>query len=269
MSAIGVLRVETMRTARQPSTLVYVGILVGYVLLLAFAFSSILRSPGAGGASGAQLVAQLRKDAVALFVEVASSIGTILVVVFAAQGIGQEFSRATLRTLLVSGASRDDVVVGKTAFLALATLPVALLIVLASIAGVGVLGLVTGEPLLHADGGDLAILALRTWAGLALWALVTFGTTLSVGSVGAGMGLSLSALIVGDVVRSLLASLGTVGLWATRALPNTAINTIAGAQGIAPDAWAWIVPNLLVYVVALNAYAAWKLARMDVIAATK
>jgi ABC-type transport system involved in multi-copper enzyme maturation permease subunit len=265
-----VARVEARKAVQQPSTFVLLAILVGYVALLVLTFASLLRSPSSSAVDAGALLKPLRADAVGFLVDIASGIALILLVVFAAQGIGQEFSRGTLRTLLTTRrVARRDVALGKLLFLALASLPVALLVALAGVAGAGVLSAASGERLLHEDAGAFALLVLRTWAGLGLWALITFGTTLSTRSLGVGLGLSLGGLVAGDVLRGLLAGLGTAGLWASRALPNTAINALSSRAPLAGGDWAWIVPNVLLYVVALNAYATWELQRLDVIAATK
>ncbi|MFA5860780.1 MAG: hypothetical protein WDA16_03705, partial [Candidatus Thermoplasmatota archaeon] len=105
--------------------------------------------------------------------------------------------------------------------------------------------------------------------GIFTWAAITLGVTLLTRSLGVGIGSTLGVLIAGDVLRGVLLGLGTVGLWATRALPNTAINALSGRAAIETSAWAWIVPNLLVYVLGLNAVAIWKLQKLDVISATK
>ncbi len=260
---------EAAKARRQPATLVLAAILVGYFVLIVFALSSVLVAPASSGGGAAGLLAPLREDAVGFVSGILSSIGLTLLVIFTAQTVGQEFSRGTLRTLLLARARRLDVALSKLALLGLASIVLALFALAGGVAGAWVFSRVTHEALLSVDGRAFALLALRAAAGFAAWAAIGFGTTLATRSLGVGIGATLGGMIAGDVLRGLLVSLGTAGLWASRALPNAAISLVSGTQGIDASAWAWIVPNLLVYVVGLNVLALARLRSMDVIAATK
>lgn len=261
--------VEATKALRQPGTWVLAGIFVAYVALIVLALSSVLAAPPGQGVDAAALLTPLRADAVGFVAGVLTSIGLILLVVFTAQLVGQEFSRGTLRTLLLARARRGDVVLAKLALLAFASAALALVVLAGSVLGAWAFSLASGEDLLHADAGPLALLALRSFSAFAAWAAIGFGTTLTTRSLGVGIGATLGGMIAGDVLRGLLAALGTAGLWASRALPNAAITAVSSGAAIPADAWLWIAPNLAAYVVGLNVLAILRLRRLDVIAATK
>lgn len=265
----GIVQAEAAKLARQPSAYVMLGILVGYVALFVFALASVLAAPPMEGFDPQQLLGPIRADAVGFVSDLVTSIALLVLVVLTAQVVGPEFSRGTLRTLLLARARRLDVAWGKLILLAFVVAGLALVVLVAGVAGAAAFGAVLGEPLLHVTAGGLALRAVRTFAALAAWALLAFGMTLLIRNTGVAIGATLGALLVGDVLRSLLASLGTAGTWAGRALPNAAIAALSSSKGLAATDWAWVLPNLLLYVVGLNAWALWKLQRLDVIAATK
>lgn len=257
------------RTLRQPATRILTGILVGYVAVIIVALASVVRGGETGDLQTTGLAEILREDAIRFVLQVAGGIATILLVVLASQSIGQEFSRGTLRTLLVSRARRSDLLLAKLAVLGIAVIVAALIVLGGSIAGAWAFSMALGEDLLRADAGDLALTLLRQIVAFAAWTAIAFGVTLATRSPGVGIGLALGSLIVGDVVGGLLGSLGDVGVWASRALPNAAVSAVASNAGVVASDWAWIAPNLALYVVGLNAYAWWRFQGLDVIAATK
>lgn len=264
------LRAEATKAARQPATYVLAGILLGYAVLIVIALAGILAAPAGAGIDAGALLTPLRADAVGFLASILAQVSLILLVVFTAQLVAQEFARGTLRTLLLARARRADVAWSKLALLALACLGIALVVLAAGIAGAAVFSAASHERLLRLEAGPLARIGLRVLAALLAWAAIAFGTTLATRSLGVGIGATLGAMVAGDVLRGLLASLGTAGLWASRALPNAAIAAISNdAASPAAGDWAWIVPNLLAYVVALVLWALARLRRLDVIAATR
>jgi ABC-type transport system involved in multi-copper enzyme maturation permease subunit len=263
------LAVEAAKALRQPGTLVLGGILVGYLFLIIAALASVLGAPAGAGFDPSSIKTPLRADAVGFVGGILTGIALILLVVFTAQLMGQEFSRGTLRTLLLARARRTDVALAKLALLALVSASLALVVLAGGVVGAWVFSQVTGEALLKPDARAWGKLALQAFAAFAAWAALAFGTTLATRSLGVGIGATLGAMIAGDVLRGLIASLGQVGLWVSRLLPNAAIAAVSGNAPLAASDWAWIVPNLAFYVVGLNALAIWKLQTMDVIAATK
>lgn len=262
------VEVESAKAMRQPATYVLGGILVAYGALIVLVLGTVLVAPqGTAGAAG--LLAPLRHDAVGFVASILTSIATLLLVIFAAQSVGQEFARGTLRLLLLSGARRRDVPLAKLVFLAFAALVLAAFVAMASAAAVLVFAALAKEDLYNGGPQELALLLVRVFAALLAWGAIATGTTLATRSLGMGIGATVGGLVVGDVLRGLLAAMGSAGLWASRALPNAAIGALAPGGEIAASDWAWIAPNLLLWVVGLNAYAAWSLQRLDVIAATK
>lgn len=269
-ASLGALvRAEATKALRQPSTWVLATILAAYGAIVVFALASILGAPASSNVRADTILAPLRRDAVGFLAGMLGSIGSILLVVFAAQSASSEFARGTLRTLLLHRARRRDVAWSKAILLLVASALVALGVVLLALLGAGVFGAVAHESFLHVDAGALALLAARTWASLAGWSLLALGATLATRSLGFGLGATLGTLVVGDLLAGLLLGFGDWGVWASRALPNTALGVLGSGARIDSSSWAWIVPNLLVYVGGPNLLAAWQLERLDVIAATK
>lgn len=262
------LRAEGTKLARQPSSYVLAAILVAYLGLMVVAFVGILGSPPRPGLDTDALLAPLRADAVGFLSGVATSIATILVVVVGAQSVAHELSRGTLRTLLLSGAGRVDLALAKIALLGLASATLAVVVTLGAIAGAAALTAATGEDLLRVSTGGVLVQLGRTAVGLALWSWIALGTTLLTRSLGVGIGATMGTLLAGDVLGGLLTRLGTAGEVAARALPHAAIQRLTSSTLGASDLL-WIVPNLLVYVVALVAWGILRLRTMDVVAATK
>lgn len=263
------LRAEATKAARQPSTYVLAGILIAYAGLLTIGIATLLAAPTNSSFDPQTLLKPLRADAIAFLTSILGSIATILLVIFTAQTIAQEYARGTLRTLLLHRARRRDIALAKLALLTLASLGLAILVTTLSLLAAATFSAAAHETLLHADAASLAQRTLRIAAALLAWSAIAYGTTLWTRSLGVGIGATLGSLLIGDVLTSLLLAAGDAGRWATRALPNTAIQTLAGNADMTTTSWAWIVPNLIVYVVLLNVLAVRALVKMDVIAATK
>lgn len=264
-----VLAVEATKLARQTSTWVALGILLAYMLVLVIALSSVLRAPQQSGLDTNALLKPLRADALGFVANIGGSIGTIILVVVAAQTMAQEFTRATWRTLLVSRAGRAQVALAKMVVLLLASLVLAIVVALCALAAAAAFEASTGEDLLHASAGTMLASTARLLAPFAVWSLIALGTTLWTGSLGVGLGSTLGGLIAGDIVMGLLRGLGEAGVVASRVMPNAAVGVLSEGSVSSFSTAAWVSANLLAWVVLLNAYAVRKLGRMDVLAATK
>src|SRR5690606_20292249 len=111
----------------------------------------------------------------------------------------------------------------------------AALVVVVVSAGIGLFGsLAAGVALgetqrtdqwLHASFfSDALAMSFRAFVGIAFWTLVAAAVTVITRSLAAGIGITVAALFVGDFATMLIARLGTLGEWVSRAIPNTAIN---------------------------------------------
>ncbi len=274
MSAPGVrelFRAEFAKLARQPSVWILSGIFGAFAFLLLFSFGSFLATPSSADPGGAAVFFReaLRQDALLFISNPLSSILVILFVILAALLMGHEYSRGTLRTLLLTGARRRDVVHAKLAtLLTLATgLTVALLMF--AFAAAGLLGLIAGESFVRWDPGAVAWRALATLVTLATWGILAFAVTLVTRSLGAGIGVVMATLVLGGTIASILMIFGDVGVWAMRMFPNTAINALTGSRVPDAETLVWAIPNLVGYV----GLAIWgsyrRLETLDVLAATK
>lgn len=271
MSAPGLralARVELEKAARQPSTWVLGAILVAFVGVLLVAFASILAAPSTPELDTATFTVPIRADALGFVLTIFMGNATILAVVFASMLVAHEFSRGTLRTLLLTGARRRDVLLAKGATLLAGSLLLALLGVLAGVVGAGVFSAMLDERLLRVDA-TLAWRVVGAFGTFATWAILAATFTLWTTSLGAGIGTTLGLLFVGDLVRGLLAGLGDVGVYAGRVLPNAAVAALGGATPPGAGTWAWVVPSLLAYGLVLPWLALRRFERMDVLGATK
>lgn len=272
MTAPGVaalLRAEAEKVARQPTTWVLVGILAAFVGLVLVVFTSILGASGAEGMGREVFLVPLRIDAVGFMLSVFSGNATILLVVFAASLVAQEFSRGTLRTLLLTGARRRDVAVAKLATVLGAALVLALVGALAAVLSAVTFGAVAGEDLLNVDAGSFAWRLVALVASFATWGVLAATLALWTRSLGAGIGSVLALLFVGDLFGGILARAGDAGVYASRILPNAALSTLGRGAPPPLETWAWAAPVLLAYAVALPAFAIRRFERLDALGATK
>lgn len=263
-------RAEAYRMARHRATWVLAAILVGYLVIIIVSFATILAAPGQmEGFDKEAFLAPLRADAVAFASTLFSGTAGILVVVLAAMVVGQEFSRGTVRTLLLAGATRRSFGLSKLVALVAVAAALALLGVAFAYGAAAAFGATLGESLVTVRPAAVAWDLLGLFVSLAGWGVLAASVTLWRGSLAMGVGSAIGLLVVGDVARGLVASLGTAGVWASRVLPNTAFGALVEGGAPAASTWLWLAPALGVWLVALPAFALWKLERMDLIAATR
>lgn len=265
----GLASAEGSKLARQPSTRVLAAILVAYLVVMVIAFYSILSAPEMEGFDKESFLAPLRAQPLGYMVALFSGTGIIIMVVFGAMLIGNEFSRGTLRTLLLAGVDRTQLVLAKLATILAIAIPFALVGILFAIGGLYAFSAATGEDLVRFGATDVSWslfgMALALWG----WAVIAFAITLYSGSLGVGIGSALGLLIVGDILAGLIAGAGDIGTYAARLLPNAGLGVLQ--RGSPPDAstWAWALPNLVVYLGGLPWLALQKFQRADALAATR
>jgi ABC-2 type transport system permease protein len=257
------------KAARQPSTYVLAGIVLAYAAILTIALSAILGAPPNGQVDPKGLVAPLRAGGARFVAQILTTITTITLVVFASTMVAQEFTRGTLRTLILHRATRSNIAAAKLITLGIVAIVAAICLMMLSIASAFIIGAFAHEGFLQPGPWAYLDMTWRFAADLGYWAAIAFATTLWTRSLGAGIGATLGSLIIGDVLVGVLSSLGTWGVWAGRILPNAGIRAIAIGTHNDLATWAWVIPSLLVYVGMTNWLAMRALRRMDVIAATK
>lgn len=260
--------VEAQKAARQASTWVLVAIFLAYILLVTVSLALVLQSPAQQAFDTTSLLAPLRQGALLFLGSIFASIATLLTAVFACESMGQEFSRGTLRTLVLAGARRTQVPLAKLALLTLVAAGATAAVLVAGTFSAGVLGLATGEPLLRVTASAVGHLALAALVPVFAWGLLALTTTLGLRSLGGGLASTLSLLLAGDVLVSLFARVGTLGVWVQRVLPNTAIGELASGHVPTRD-WLWLLPNLAFWLGGSLWWALRRLARLDLVAATR
>lgn len=263
------VRAEGSKLARQPATLALAVILVTYLGVMALAFSAILRAPEMEGFDREAFVAPMRARPIAFALSLFSGTATILIVVFASMLVGQEHSKATLRTLLLAGATRRSFVLAKLTTLLLAAALVASIGTTFAYGSVWLFERALGEELSRAGLAEAGWSLLGLFALLSGWATLAATATLWRGSLAIGIGTTVALLVVGDVVAGLLATAGDLGILASRLFPNAAFSALAGARAPPAGAWLWIVPSLAFYLGLLPWLATRRFERADVVALTR
>lgn len=262
------VRAEAAKLARQPATWILSVVLVGYLLVVGVSFYALLTAPEMEGFDRETFLAPMRTAPLAFTAGLFSGTASIVLVVLAATMVGQEFSRGTLRTLLLTGVTRPRFALAKILVVVIIALVAALAGMLFSVLALLALGSAIGERLLDLDAADALYATFGLTIVFAGWGILAITATLVRGSLGMGIGITMGTLIVGDVASGLLASTGPAGELATRLLPNAAFSAIALAPPAA-HAWLWIVPNLAFYLVLLPTLAIRRFGRIDVVAATR
>lgn len=264
-----VARVEIGRLVRQPTALVLTGILAVYLVVIGASFYALLSAPSVEGFDRDAFVTPIRAAPLPFAMSLFASTATIALVVLAATIVGHEFSRGTLRTLLLSGVTRRTFVAAKLVALAGVALVVGILGTTFTFAAIAAFSAALGERLLVIDAATV----LWTFVGLTVtfygWASLAASATLWRGSLGVGIGAAVGLLIVGDLASDLLAGMGQAGTLASRILPNAAFSALTSGTVPSVTTWAWVLPSLAAYLVVLPWLALRRLEKMDVVAATR
>ncbi|HEX2021771.1 MAG TPA: ABC transporter permease subunit, partial [Candidatus Thermoplasmatota archaeon] len=131
---LDVLAAEVAKAVRAKSTLVLALVFVGYLAAILALFAS--GPPLTGDAETDALLG----DPARLLLVAGAGIGSIVLAIFAAQLVGHELSRGTLRALLLARARRRDVAAAKLLLVALAAVLLAAAAWLAAWTGGALLG---------------------------------------------------------------------------------------------------------------------------------
>ncbi len=203
---------------------------------------------------------------------------TALIIVLAAGMVGSDLSWGTIRTMLMMGAGRTPILIGK--ILALGVLGLAGLVIgmLLSIIGSLVTAVAVGEGIQFSSWatagfvGEAGVLLFRSMIGIMVWATIAATITLMSRSLAAGLGASLALLFLGGQIGGLLGQLGNVGVWMGRALPNAGVDALNQLNAAIPPSyaagdWAWILANIVGWLALLAIAAVVTFRRMDTLAA--
>jgi ABC-2 type transport system permease protein len=204
---------------------------------------------------------------------------TALVIVLAAGMVGSDLSWGTIRTMLMMGAGRTPILIGK--ILALIALGLTGLVIgmVLSIVGSIVTMLAVGEGLQLSSwatasfAGEAGVLLFRSLMGVVVWATLAATITLISRSLAAGLGASLALLFIGGQIGGLLGQLGDVGVWLGRALPNAGVDALTQLNAAIPPEytsgdWTWITLNITGWLIVLAAASVLTFRQMDTLAAS-
>jgi len=164
-------------------------------------------SPPGGEQAMTQTLRQLQPDRVqGIGVQIVSSLGSLMLIVFAASHLGTEFGWGTFRTLLAHGAGRGAFLGAKVLSLALYAAVFVFLGVVAAILGSYIVTAIAGEAAGGADIGAIADAGRRLYYTLLPYmALATLIAVWS-RSAGAGIAAGLVVYLTEGLVAQLLVS---------------------------------------------------------------
>jgi ABC-type transport system involved in multi-copper enzyme maturation permease subunit len=238
---IASIRAELLRLGRWPVTWVLCGtwlvlnLTFGYVFnYLSYNSTSGTVGPGAGGASGPALLAQMMPDRAPItMVEGLPMFGGALVLILGALAVGSGYGWGTWKTIFTTGQRRSTALGGTLG--ALGIILVGLIATTFVLDLLTAFGIATAEsqpvtwPSLvdSAQGLGAGLLIGAAWLAMgALLGTLTRGPALAV-----GLGLVWS-LVVENLLRGVASLLGPVEA-VTNVLPGTAAGSLAGALGAA------------------------------------
>ena len=276
MTFASVVGAQWMALRRRPMTWILGVVLLAYMVLVFGSFAVLLSAPPGEAFDAELLLGPIRAGGPAYLAQLYGSIASILIIVLASSLAGHEFSRGTLRTLLLSRVPRGTLIGAMLAVLgAVGVIAAAIGVLVTLIAGQGV-GAAAGEDLLRLQGPrHLLLMSLSLFFRLGLmlgtWAILAFSMTLLTRSLLAGIGGTLAFQLIGGVAAGLLASLGDVGVYAGRFIVTTAIDrvTVPPVLDLSSTDIAWVTANLLAYLALPTWWAIHRFRRMDVLAATR
>lgn len=274
------LRVEIVKLLRRPMTWILALIYAAILGMLYLTYIVLLASGDIEGMNKQDLKDLIYlPDGLAFGVSLATSVGTMVLIILAAGSFGSEFNWGTIRTMLLMRADRTRLFIAKfSVVLALGLLTIVVGTagsvagaVIAGMAGGG--GPATSEWLTSAFVQDALLYALRAWVSLAIWALIAASVAILTHSLGVSIGITLAAYLIGDILTSLLAAAGRAGEYASRLFPNTGINALlalnsSDAPTYVTTDYLWITANLLIYTTLFAALALTRFRTMNIMAAT-
>lgn len=277
---------EIWKLLKRPMTWTLATILVVLmVLVYATLIGTILAPDGMGveveveQSMGSSLQESLMlPDGLYMGIGLVQLIVTALIIVLAAGMVGSDLSWGTIRTMLMMGAGRTPILIGK--ILALITLGLAGLLIglLLSITGSIVTALAVGEGVQLSSWatpsffGEAGVLLFRSLIGVMVWASVAATITLISRSLAAGLGASLALLFLGGQIGGLLGQLGDIGVWLGRTLPNAGVDALTQLNAAIPPSyttgdWTWIAANITGWLVVLAIASVLTFRQMDTLAA--
>jgi ABC-type transport system involved in multi-copper enzyme maturation permease subunit len=141
-----------------------------------------------------QLQEQLRYPAfIGTVARLSTNLGWFFIIVFAAVGGGEDFSRRTLRMILARGVRRSDYVLARTLTLWLAAgVAMVLITVLAAAYGTHVHGLISDDPISLKGLGSALACVLRSWITYLPFIVATLFWAILGRSAGPALGLGIT-----------------------------------------------------------------------------
>lgn len=270
---------EMWKLLKRPMTWALAGILVGFILLIYATLFALLVGPEAADVDRDGLTESLiLPDGIYMGIGLIQLLVSALIIVLAAGMVGSDLSWGTVRTMLMMGSGRIKILLAKA--LSLVTFGFAAIVigvVLTVLASWGI-GEATGDgpsglTWLSAEFVvDTVVVIARTLVAVSLWAIIGATITLSLRSLAAGIGITLTLSFIGGQIGGLLEQFGGAGTWAARVLPNAGIDALGQLNQTSPPVygagdWAWILVSIIGWALLMTIVAVTTFRRMDTLAA--
>ncbi len=270
---------EIWKLTKRPMTWALGGILVGFIVLIYVTLFALLIGPEAANLDREGLTESLiLPDGLYMGIGLIQLLVSALVIVLAAGMVGSDLSWGTVRTMLMMGSGRVRILVAKAlTLLTFGLLAIIVGVLLTVLASWGI-GAATGDGpsgfswLTGAFITDSVIVAARALVAVTLWAIISATITLTLRSLAAGIGITLTLSFVGGQIGGLLGQFGDAGTWVSRVLPNAGIDAIGQLNQVSPPVygagdWAWILASIIGWFLLMTVIAVTTFRRMDTLAA--
>ncbi len=271
------LSVELTKLVRRPMTWILSAILVGFTAFIYFSLVIALVAPDSANIDRASLEKEiLLPNGIYFGGSLAGSFVTILIIILAAGSFGSEFSWSTVRTNLLMGATRLRFLVAKVLGLVVVAFVWLFVANMMALAGEIITAAATNhaiptEYLASASfAADFGLILFHSMVVLAVWTLLASAATVVTGSLAAGLGITLSATLLGSEIAGLIAQIGDVGRWVARIIPNRALDAIISLDSADPPSylasdWVWIIASVVGWSLVVAILAIRRFQRMNLV----
>jgi ABC-2 type transport system permease protein len=270
---------EMWKLSKRPMTWALGAILVGFIVLIYAMLLALLVGPEAADIDREGLTESLvLPDGLFMGIGLIQLLVSALVIVLAAGMVGSDLSWGTIRTMIMMGSGRIQILVAKALTLVTFALTAIIIGMLLTVGASWVIGVATGDGpsglgwLTGAFLADAVAVAGRALVAVSLWAIISAAITLTLRSLAAGIGITLTLSFVGGQIGGLLGQFGDAGTWAARVLPNAGIDALGQLNQVSPPDygagdWAWIVTSIIGWFLLMAIASVITFRRMDTLAA--
>ncbi len=214
---MSMVSMEWLKLRKRPMTwFIFLFLVPGTAGIFVLSYLSVVLSNTDPELRAINLEGRLLPGGIMNSVEIAGTLGGILMVILAAGLIGSEYGWGTIRPLVSSGASRSKVFLAKLIALIEAVISFVLLAIAAGCLASLVLTVIEGQPITlgTVDAAwltDLGLSIARTTFVIFVSATIAFTVAFVTRSLAAGIGIGIAWMILEQVLSLFLERLGKIG----------------------------------------------------------